>query len=47
MDRFTTPRLIAQRLREGDLPDLVALHQDPEASRYLGGTRSPEATEAI
>jgi RimJ/RimL family protein N-acetyltransferase len=46
MDRFTTSRLIAQRLREGDLPDLVALHLDPEVSRYLGGTRSPEATKA-
>ena len=46
MDRLTTPRLVAERLCEGDLPDLVALHQDPEVSHYLGGTRSPEATKA-
>lgn len=46
MDRFTTPRLVAERLSEGDLPDLVALHLDPEVSRYLGGTRSLEATKA-
>ena len=46
MDRLTTPRLVAERLCDGDLPDLVALHLDPEVSRYLGGTRSAEATKA-
>jgi RimJ/RimL family protein N-acetyltransferase len=45
MDRFTTERLIAERLREDDLADLVALHLDPEVSRYIGGTRTPEATK--
>jgi RimJ/RimL family protein N-acetyltransferase len=45
MDRFTTERLIAERLCEDHLADLVALHLDPEVSRYLGGVRSPEATE--
>ena len=46
MDGFTTPRLVAERLHERHLDDLVALHLDPEVSRYLGGTRSREATKA-
>jgi RimJ/RimL family protein N-acetyltransferase len=46
MDRFDTKRLIAERLNEGHLPDLVALHLDPDVSRYLGGVRSAEATAA-
>ena len=45
-DDFTTPRLVAERLHERHLADLIALHLDPEVSRYLGGTRSPEATKA-
>ena len=45
MDGLTTPRLIAERLHERHLDDLVALHLDPEVSRYLGGTRSPETTK--
>ncbi|MCP3464487.1 GNAT family N-acetyltransferase [Bradyrhizobium sp. CCGUVB23] len=46
MRSFTTERLTAERLHEGHLTDLVALHLDPEVSRYLGGVRSPEATKA-
>jgi RimJ/RimL family protein N-acetyltransferase len=45
MDRFITERLIAERLREDHLADLVALHLDREVSRYLGGIRTPEATQ--
>jgi RimJ/RimL family protein N-acetyltransferase len=45
MDRFDTERLSAERLHEGHLQDLVALHLDPDVSRYLGGVRSAEATE--
>ncbi|RXH28250.1 MULTISPECIES: GNAT family N-acetyltransferase [Bradyrhizobium] len=45
MDHFTTIRLTAERLREDHLADLVALHLDPEVSRYLGGVRSAEKTE--
>lgn len=45
METFATERLIAERLREEHLADLVALHLDPVVSRYLGGVRSPEATE--
>jgi len=44
MDAFTTARLSATKLANDDLPDLVALHLDPEVSRFLGGVRSPEAT---
>jgi RimJ/RimL family protein N-acetyltransferase len=44
MDTFTTRRLVAERLREDHLADLVALHLDVEVSRYLGGVRSPETT---
>jgi RimJ/RimL family protein N-acetyltransferase len=45
MEHFSTRRLTAERLREDHLADLVALHLDPEVSRYLGGVRSPEATK--
>lgn len=45
MDHFSTDRLIAERLRQNHLADLVALHLDPDVSRYLGGVRSAETTE--
>jgi RimJ/RimL family protein N-acetyltransferase len=41
-----TSRLVGERLRKDHLADLVALHLDPDVSRYLGGVRSPEATKA-
>ena len=44
MDHFDTERLTAERLHEGHLEDLVALHLDADVSRYLGGVRSAEAT---
>ncbi|MGT2435334.1 GNAT family N-acetyltransferase [Bradyrhizobium betae] len=44
MDHFSTTRLTAERLNESHLADLVALHLDPEVSRYLGGVRAPEVT---
>lgn len=46
MQRFATERLIAERLREEHLADLVALHLDPDVCRYIGGVRSPQATAA-
>lgn len=46
MERFVTSRLGAERLHDGHLADLIALHLDPEVSRYLGGVRSPEATKS-
>lgn len=45
MDNFTTPRLTAERLQDDHLADLVALHLDPDVSRYLGGVRAPEVTK--
>lgn len=45
MDHFSTTRLTAERLNDSHLTDLVALHLDPEVSRYLGGVRSAEATK--
>ncbi|MDA9503298.1 acetyltransferase [Bradyrhizobium sp. CCBAU 11386] len=45
MDHFTTASLTAERLNESHLADLVALHLDPEVSRYLGGARSAETTK--
>ncbi|MGY4622303.1 GNAT family N-acetyltransferase [Bradyrhizobium sp. USDA 4486] len=45
MDHFSTERLIAERLRDDHLADLIALHLDPEVSRYLGGVRQAEATK--
>jgi RimJ/RimL family protein N-acetyltransferase len=44
MENFRTSRLTAERLQEVHLADLVALHLDPDVSRYLGGVRSPEQT---
>ena len=46
MERFATERLIAEKIREDHLADLVALHLDFEVSRYLGGVRTAEATTA-
>lgn len=44
MEQFSTSRLTAERLQRRHLADLVALHLDPEVSRYLGGVRSAAAT---
>lgn len=44
MHHFNTERLIAERLNENHLADLVALHLDAEVSRYIGGARSAETT---
>ncbi len=46
IETFATQRLIAEKLRHDHLPDLTALHLDPEVSLYLGGVRSPEASRA-
>ncbi|GGI18921.1 acetyltransferase [Bradyrhizobium guangdongense] len=46
IDHFSTDRLTAERLHESHLADLVALHLDPEVSRFLGGVRSAETTKA-
>jgi RimJ/RimL family protein N-acetyltransferase len=46
MERFNTARLIAEKMREDHLADLVSLHLDADVSRYLGGVRSPDATRA-
>ena len=43
---FATERLRATKIARSDLDDLVRLHLDPEASRFLGGVRSPEKTAA-
>lgn len=45
MNKFSTTRLAAERLNESHLADLVALHLDPDVSRYLGGVRAAEATK--
>lgn len=46
METFATARLIAEKLRDDHLADLVALHLDPDVCRYIGGVRSPEETAA-
>lgn len=46
METFATARLRATKLSLADRDDLVALHLDPEASRYLGGVRLAEKTDA-
>jgi ribosomal-protein-alanine N-acetyltransferase len=45
MESLATARLRAAKLSPADREDLVALHLDPEVSRYLGGVRSAEATD--
>ncbi|WP_128927252.1 GNAT family N-acetyltransferase [Bradyrhizobium guangxiense] len=45
MDHFSTESLTAERLHEGHLADLVALHLDAEVSRFLGGGRTAEGTK--
>lgn len=45
LDRFATPRLTATRLSRQDLPDLVALHLDPQVSRFIGGVRTAASTK--
>ena len=45
MEQFSTGRLAAERLEQRHLADLIALHLDPEVSRYLGGVRSAAATQ--
>jgi RimJ/RimL family protein N-acetyltransferase len=45
MNHFSTNRLIAERLHEDHLADLITLHLDAEVSRYLGGVRAPEVTK--
>jgi RimJ/RimL family protein N-acetyltransferase len=46
MQHFSTIRLTAERIQQHHLADLVALHLDPDVSRYLGGIRSATVTEA-
>jgi RimJ/RimL family protein N-acetyltransferase len=45
LQTFTTQRLIAEKLHQNHLDDLVRLHLDSDASRFLGGVRSPEVTK--
>jgi RimJ/RimL family protein N-acetyltransferase len=45
MTSFSTDRLTAEKLNESHLAHLVALHLDPDVSRYLGGVRSAEVTK--
>jgi hypothetical protein len=37
MESFETTRLSPERLREGHLAELVALHLDPHVMCYVGG----------
>ena len=46
-DRRETGRLILSRPRAADLPDLVAMHTDPEVMATLGGLRSPDELDAM
>ena len=45
MDTFSTPRLTAEKLQEVHLPDLAALHLDPDVARHLGGIRTRDVTQ--
>ena len=41
-DRFTTERLLADRLREGHFDNLLRMDRDPRIMRTLGGVRTEE-----
>ncbi len=43
---FRTTRVVGRKIGAEHLDDLVALHLDPEVSRFLGGVRSAEQTAA-
>lgn len=43
-DSFTTRRLIAGRLRQTDLDDLLRMDRDPRIMKTIGGVRSEEAS---
>ncbi|HUF10633.1 MAG TPA: GNAT family N-acetyltransferase [Rhodothermales bacterium] len=42
LNHFTTERLIADRLREAHLDDLLRMDQDPRIMKTLGGVRTEE-----
>jgi ribosomal-protein-alanine N-acetyltransferase len=44
VDTFTTARLRADRLRPGDLDDLLRMHADPRTMATLSGVYSPKST---
>jgi RimJ/RimL family protein N-acetyltransferase len=45
--RLETARLVLTRLTEADLPDLTAMHTDPQVMATLGGLRTPEELAAL
>lgn len=44
LETFTTPRLLAERLRASDFDDIHRMNQMPEVMKMIGGIRSVEAT---
>lgn len=46
LERFTTKRLVAERLRETNLDSLLSMDRDPRIMDQLGGVRSEEDTVA-
>lgn len=46
MERLSTERMIADPLAPGDVGELIAMHQDPDVMRYMGGVRTEEQTKS-
>jgi RimJ/RimL family protein N-acetyltransferase len=46
LDRFSTPRLLCERMTIGHLPDLRRLDQDEQVMAMLGGVRTEAETVA-
>ena len=44
IETFSTPRLLAERLRFQHLNELYQMHQNAQVMATLGGVRSDEAT---
>ncbi|MBP2471561.1 RimJ/RimL family protein N-acetyltransferase [Crossiella equi] len=46
-DSLTTERLVLSAPRPEDLPEVIALHGDPEVMRFLEAPQSPERAEEL
>jgi hypothetical protein len=42
IERFSTERLLAERITESHFAELCLLWQDPRVMEYIGGVRSEE-----
>ena len=46
-DMLETERLVLRRMDRSDLDFIIAIHQDPDVARYIGGKPRPPAETAV